>query len=151
MSKSNKTLDCESRCWKCGEKMRHGRSASLARDIATLENQLKPLIDRMATLRRKERDALSREFIAANRITRDDVEMSSGHGKPWFGTSDEFGKWLARQSKKVWAEWNGRIYHAADLANGRMPDMPGDVDHLPSVKVHTPLPARADDETGVKP
>jgi hypothetical protein len=107
-------------------------SASLAREIATLENQLKPLLDRMATLRRKERDTLSREFIAANRITREDVEMSSGDGKEWFGTAYEFGKWIAANSKKLWAEWNGRIYHAADLVNGRMPDMPGEVDHLPN-------------------
>ena len=107
-------------------------SASLAREIATLENQLKPLLDRMATLRRKERDALSREFIAANRITREKVEMSSGDDKPWFGTAWEFGKWLATNSQKMWGEWNGRIYHAADLANGRLPDMPGEVDHLPN-------------------
>ena len=107
-------------------------SASLAREIATLENQLKPLLNRMATLRRKERDALSREFIAANRITREDVEMNSGDGKEWFGTAYEFGKWIAANSKKLWAEWNGRIYHAADLVNGRMPDMPGEVDHLPN-------------------
>ena len=39
-------------------------SASLAREIAALETQLKPLLDRMATLRRKEREALSCEFIA---------------------------------------------------------------------------------------
>ena len=108
-------------------------SASLAQEIATLENQLKPLLDRMATIRRKERDALSREFIAANRITREDVEMMSGDGKKWFGTAYEFGKWIAANSKKRWAEWNGRIYQAADLVNGRMPDMPGEVDHLPNV------------------
>jgi hypothetical protein len=107
-------------------------SASLALEIATLEIQLKPLLDRMATLRRKERDALSREFIAANRITREDVEMSSGDGKEWFGTAYDFGKWIAANSEKLWAEWNGRIYHAADLVNGRMPYMPSEVDHLPN-------------------
>lgn len=111
-------------------------SAYLAREIATLKTQLKPMLDRMATLRRKEREALSREFIAANRITREDVEMSSGDGKQWFGTAYNFGKWIASNSKKPWAEWNGRIYHAADLVNGRMPDMPGDVDNLPNVQEH---------------
>lgn len=105
-------------------------SASLAREIAALETQLKPLLDRIATLRRKERDALSREFIAANRITREDVEMSIGDGKESFGTSYEFGSWIAANSKKLWVEWNGRIYHTADFMNGRMPDMPGAVDHL---------------------
>ena len=109
-------------------------SASLAREIATLEIELKPLLDRMATLRRKEREALSREFIAANQITRDQVETSYGDEKPWFGTAWEFGKWIAANSKKRWAEWNGRIYHAVDLVNGRMPDMPGEMDSLPNEK-----------------
>ena len=105
-------------------------SASLQMEIAALEIQLKPLLDRMATLRIQERDTLSREFIAANRITLDDVEMSSGDGKEWFPTSYQFGKWLADNSKKIWAEWNGRIYHSADIINGRMPDMPGKAVHL---------------------
>ena len=113
-------------------------SASLARDIEILRTELHPIMAQMEDLRRKHREALSREFIAANQLTRDKVEMSSGDGKPWFGTAYEFGKWLARQSKKAWAEWNGRIYHAADLANGRMPAMPGDVDHLPNVDVLAP-------------
>jgi hypothetical protein len=109
-------------------------SASLAREIAALELELKPLLDRMATLRREERDALSREFIAANQITRDQVETSYGDEKPWFGTAWEFGKWIAANSKKRWAEWNGRIYHAVDLVNGRLPDTPGDMDSLPNAK-----------------
>jgi hypothetical protein len=107
-------------------------SASLARQIAALEIELKPLLDRMATLRRKEREALSHEFIAANQITRDQVETSYGDEKPWFGTAWEFGKWIAANSKKRWAEWNGRIYHAVDLVNGRMPEMPGEMDSLPN-------------------
>jgi len=107
-------------------------SASLARQITALEIELKPLLDRMATLRRKEREALSREFIAANQITRDQVETSYGDEKPWFGTAWEFGKWIAANSKKRWAEWNGRIYHAVDLVNGRMPEMPGEMDSLPN-------------------
>lgn len=102
-------------------------SASLARDIEILRTELHPLMAQMEDLKRRHREALSREFIAANQITREDVEMSSGHGKPHFGTAYEFGKWLQRQSKKVWAEWNGRIYHAADLAPGRMRAMPGKV------------------------
>jgi hypothetical protein len=109
-------------------------SASLARDIAALKAEIQPLQDRLNKLARQKRDADSRDFIAANRITRDDVEMSSGDKKPWFGTVWEFGEWLTENSKKVWAEWNGRIYHAADLVNGRMPDMPGEVDHLPNAE-----------------
>ncbi len=117
-------------------------SASLALEISAIEIELKPLLNRMADLRRKKRDALSREFIAANRITREDVEMSNGDGKEWFGTAYEFGKWIAANSKKVWAEWNGRIYHAADLINGRMPDMPGETDHLPTADVMASTPEK---------
>jgi hypothetical protein len=114
-------------------------SASLAREIAALELELKPLLDRMATLRRKEREALSREFIAANKITRDQVETSYGDEKPWFGTAWEFGKWIAANSKKRWAEWNGRIYHAVDLVNGLMPNTPGEMDSLPNSAVETKI------------
>lgn len=74
----------------------------MAREITALETQLKPLLDRMATLHQKERDLLFREFIAANRIIRENVEMSSGDGKEWFGNAYEFGKWIAANSKKLW-------------------------------------------------
>lgn len=107
-------------------------SASLARAIAALKAEIQPLQDRLNKLAHQKREVDSRDFIAANRIIRPDVEMSSGDGKPWFGTVWEFGEWLTGNSKKVWAEWNGRIYHAADLVNGRMPDMPGETDHLPN-------------------
>lgn len=116
-------------------------SASLAREIAALEAEIQPLADRLQKLKRQKREVDSRDFIAANRITREDVEMSSGDKKPWFGTAWEFGKWIAANSKKRWAEWNGRIYHAADLVNGRMPDMPGETDHLPNNLRQPPLPA----------
>ena len=108
-------------------------SDSLARGIAALEAEIQPLSDRLQKLKRQKREVDSRDFIAANRITRDDVEMSSGEKKPWFETVWEFGEWLAGNSKKVWAEWNGTIYHAADLVNGRMPDMPAETDHLQNV------------------
>ena len=107
-------------------------SASLALQIAELQSTLRPLLNRMSDLKSAERKALSREFIAANQITRADVEMSSGEGKEWFRTAWEFGIWISANSSKKWAEWNGRIYHSADLANGRMPDMPGEVDSLPN-------------------
>lgn len=113
-------------------------SASLARGIAALEAEIQPLADSLQKLKRQKREVDSRDFIAANRITREDVEMSSGDKKPWFGTVWLFGEWLAGNSKKVWAEWNGRIYHAADLVNGRKPDMPGETDHLPNVTAHPP-------------
>jgi hypothetical protein len=113
-------------------------SASLSRGIASLEAEIRPLADRLQKLKRQKRKVDSRDFIAANRITLDDVEMSIGDKKPWFETAWEFGKWLAGNSKKVWAEWNGRIYLTSDLVNGRMPDMPGETNHLPNHKQHRP-------------
>ena len=113
-------------------------SASLARCIAALEAEIQPLENQLQKLKRKKQEVDSRDFIAANRITLDDVEMSNGDTKPWFGTVWEFGnwlagkKWLAGDSAKVWLEWNGRIYRVTDIANGRMPDTPGEVAHLPN-------------------
>jgi len=107
-------------------------SASLVRSIAAIEAEIQTLENQLQKLKHKKREADSRDFIVANRIILDDVEMSSGDTKPWFGTVWEFGKWLAGNSEKVWLEWNGRIYRVTDIANGRMPDMPGEVDHLPN-------------------
>ena len=86
----------------------------------------------------KLREFNSRKFIALNGITSEQVEMSIGHGKEWFGEIGEFGKWLEANSKKPWAEWNGRIYRSADLIGGLMPDMPGKTDHLPSFLPRSP-------------
>ena len=101
-------------------------------EIEKLEFQVEPLLAKINKLKREKSSVLSRKFIGVNQITRKDVEMSSGNGTLWFGTVLEFGKWLAQNSTKVWAEWNGRIYYTADLVNGRMPDMPGNVDDLPN-------------------
>ena len=110
-------------------------SASLAREIEILRTELHPLLAHMENLKRRHREALSREFIAANRITSDDVELSSGNGKPWFYQVSGFAAWLRGNSMKAWAEWNGRIYRTSDLIVGRMPDTPGEVDHLPNIVI----------------
>lgn len=99
--------------------------AQVTAEIEETQAELKQLMERLECLNRERADLESAEFIAANSIRKSDVEMSGGDSKPWFGTAREFGKWLAANSKKVWAEWNGRIYHAQDLVNGRMPDMKG--------------------------
>ena len=99
--------------------------------IKETEAQIAPLTARLERLRREKAERDSRSFIAVNKITRDDVEMSSGDGKPWFWIVGKFADWLSANSKKRWAEWNGRIYHTSDLLAGRMPDMPGKVEHLP--------------------
>jgi len=104
------------------------QSEILKAEIGKLQIDLNPMIRRMEELKTARADALSREFIAANKITCADVEMSEG-GK-WFNDAWEFAEYLRLNSKKRWAEWNGRIYHTSDLTSGNMPDMPGRVEHL---------------------
>lgn len=106
------------------------RLADVSREIELLRSQILPLNDRLERLEREQDSLESEAFIAANKIRKADVEMSSGDGKPWFGTVMKFKDWLRGKSSKRWAEWNGRIYHTSDLIAGRMPHMPGYVDQL---------------------
>jgi hypothetical protein len=109
-------------------------SRELARKIFIIEQQVNPLLDNLNLLRLQHRDALSREFIAANRIILADVEMSDD-------ASDEFGnriatitdlaKWLKKNSTKKWAEWHGKIYHASDITSSTLPEIYGLIQHLP--------------------
>lgn len=103
---------------------------NLNKEIASIEAQIHTLASRLETLRRQKREEESRAFIAANDIKRADVEMSYGEGKPWFGTVYDFTRWIRANSRKNWAEWNGRIYRVSDLLNNRMPDMPATVNDL---------------------
>ena len=96
------------------------------REIEETKQAIRPLAEKLERLNRQLADMESRAFIEANKITRADVEMSSGDDKPWLGTVGEFGRWMRTHAcSKRWAEWNGRIYFAADLMANRMPDMPG--------------------------
>lgn len=101
-------------------------------ELAQLEAQVTPLLAMMDRLRMQRRELESKAFIAANRITKADVELSSGDDKPWFGVIDEFVTWLkAQPSHKRFAEWNERIYYTTDLLAGKMPaDMPATIREL---------------------
>lgn len=101
-------------------------------ELARIESQVKPLLATMDALRRQRRELASKAFITANGITKADVELSSGDGKPWFGMVQEFVKWLKTQSShKRFAEWNETIYFTTDLLAGRMPlDMPATIREL---------------------
>ena len=95
-------------------------------ELQQIAEQMKPLVARVETLNRERSRLKSLSFIEANGIRKDDVEMSSGSGKPFFGVVYEFGKWLKKNSNKRFCEWNGRIYFTAEIANGLMaPDAPG--------------------------
>ena len=89
-------------------------------EIQQIAEQMKPLIARTDVLNRERRRLKSVAFIEANNVRREDVEMSSGDGKPWFGTAWQFGEWLKANSDKRFCEWNETIYLTAELAEGRM-------------------------------
>lgn len=93
------------------------------KELAEIELKTKPLIERQFALSRKRAELASKQFIAANKITKADVEMSSGEGKPWFVTVREFSVWLKKlPTLKRFAEWNERIYFTTDILQGHLPD-----------------------------
>lgn len=82
------------------------------------------------------REALSREWVAANGVTMKDVQLSSGDGVPWFDHIQDYANWLAENSTRRWAEWNGRLYYAAELMAGKMhPNAAGLIEHVPKEDV----------------
>ena len=68
----------------------------------------------------RRRKVLAAEWVVANTFTLDEIEMSDGDNKPWFGHIKTFGEWLSENSNKRFAEWNGRIYFTSELAAGRL-------------------------------
>lgn len=106
----------------------------LKQEIRPIEVEMKLLNNRLESLCRELRDEESKAFIAANNICVEDVQMSSGEDIPWFGDIWTFTAWMKRKLTHQWMEWNGRIYSTSDLFNGRMPDVPGRVEHLKSRK-----------------
>lgn len=105
-------------------------STEIQKDIDDLQKQLRDPLERLAFLSKEIAESKSHEFIAANGIKRGDVQMSSGADVPWFSDVWRFANWCAKNTKKKWAEWNGRIYLTSDLKEGRMPDSPAEVEHL---------------------
>lgn len=107
------------------------KSDTLKVEIDALKAELNPLQVRLARLERDHRDALSREFIAAQGITRDQVETSEKcESKPWFDHIADFVDWLKWHPGKPWAEWNGMLYETSELMAGRMTDTPARYEHL---------------------
>jgi hypothetical protein len=112
-------------------------SGEIRQIMADLEAEVSPLVMKLDRLRQQYRLALSKEFIAANGITKGDVEFSDGPGKPYFGHISSFVSWLRGNSNKNWAEWNTCIYRMSDLKADRMPEMPAFTSELPQ---STPAP-----------
>lgn len=97
------------------------RMEEIERQIKALNEQMRPLIIERDKLENNRRHEQSRNFIKATKARIEDVELSSGEGKPWFGTIFEFSKYIKSKSiKKRFCEWNDRVYFTSDILAGRM-------------------------------
>lgn len=94
------------------------QAAVLAEKIKFLDELIMPIIEKKNKLQRELSECHSREFIAENQITIDDVETVEGPGKPWFGEFKEFGKWILENSARQWCEFNGLIYTREEAIKG---------------------------------
>ena len=101
-------------------------SSDCSAEIAAITREIEPKLKQLEFLRDEERTLKSREWIAANNVTLDDIETPDGDDKPWFGDVWTFVGWLKDHSQKRFASWNETIYFQSDLKAGEMPqDMSG--------------------------
>lgn len=106
-------------------------------ELAELSAKVKPLLQRSEALNRERRRLLSVAFINANGVTRDEVQLSTGHAVPYCGMINTFANWL-RDTKcpKRFCEWNGTIYFTAEIVAGRMdPNAPANISDLPKATI----------------
>lgn len=108
----------------------------LEQEIANTQNQIAPLKQKLDKLIRERNTVKSKLFIKINNITLENVEMSSGEGKPWFSTIMDFAKWMRKNGiTKRFCEWNGTIYFTAEILNGKMDrDAPARITELEGYK-----------------
>ena len=67
------------------------------------------------------RKALSKQFIEKHKPTLDEVEMSSGEGKPYFGHVWAFTHWMKENNtSKRFCEWSQVVYLTSEMLQGRM-------------------------------
>jgi predicted phosphatase len=107
-------------------------ATELKAEIDARTARLAPQLAELEALKHQHNDAVSREWVAANKVTASQVRRSDGNDVPWFGTVTEFGRWMkATGCAAPWAEWNGRIYASAELMAGRMSrEAPGLYEHV---------------------
>lgn len=109
-------------------------------EIEQLKTEIK-LFESLASqaaenLRRKRSqlvELLSRQWIEANGVTREQVQFSRGEGMPYFLMATEFAAWLGKQpNRKRFVEWNGVLMFTEEfIARGLWVATPGRVEHLP--------------------
>ena len=116
------------------EAMKYMNAKQLKTEIDALTSILAPKLAELEDLKRQHSDTVSREWIAANNVTANNVRRSDGGDVPWFGTVIEFGRWMREtRCTAPWAEWNGLIYASAELMAGRMSrEAPGYAEHVAS-------------------
>lgn len=90
---------------------------SIEKEIAAVTTQVKPLMRKLEKLRADLATAKSLEWIRVNNVNRSDVELLSDD-KPYFANSFRWAIWLSENSRKRFCEWNGMIYHTAELVKG---------------------------------
>jgi hypothetical protein len=98
---------------------------SIQIEITHLNMEISPLIRKRSVLKRELNEVESRNWIAANGVTIDQVEP-----EPPFGTCGTIFDAPARTGKRF-LTWNGRVYFTADIAAGRMPRENGLLEHVP--------------------
>ena len=92
------------------------------RELAEIKDKLKPLVEREAVLQRLQRHLLDVRWVAANKVTRDDVEMSEGDDIPYFSQTSTFVEWMKKHpTNKRFVEWNSRVYFKSDFLQGGLP------------------------------
>lgn len=102
------------------------------KELAEIADAMKPLMQRNALLEAERTRLKSLEWIKANGVTRDRVQLSEEPGIRYFGDIGSFSYWLrATKSTKRFCEWNGRIHLTAEIVAGRFErDAPGRIEDV---------------------
>lgn len=103
-------------------------------ELAEIAAKMKPLMQRNTLLEAERTRLKSLEWIKANGVTRDQMQLSEEPGIRYFGDIGSFSYWLrATKSTKRFCEWNGRVHLTAEIIAGRFNrDAPGRIDEVPA-------------------
>lgn len=101
-------------------------------ELAGITATMVPLIARQGYLRAERGRLQSLAWIAANNVTRDQIELSAGEDRPYFEMIQTFGDWLrTRATNKRFCEWNDLLYFTSEIIAGHMDlDAPGRVEDV---------------------
>jgi len=97
-------------------------------ELEQIDAKIKSVVNQIAyyqtmadDLRKEKRELSSRQFIEEHKPTLDEVEMSSGEGKPYFGHVWAFTHWMKENNTdKRFCEWNEIVYLTSEMLQGRM-------------------------------